>query len=141
MELNEFIENYKEVFTEIIEGSFDKKAKELYGKKALESYNKVSPNYPNASRHRRGQDAESFVDSNNFVSEIKRTADFPLEKILLFGIDEFIEKGIAEKKRITPKKVYEETEDELEGSSQNEVYNQLINTLVSQLKQAGFDMK
>ena len=69
MELNEFIENYKEVFTEIIEGSFDKKAKELYGKKALESYNKVSPNYPNASRHRRGQDAESFVDPNHIFNK------------------------------------------------------------------------
>lgn len=156
MDLDEFLNNFEKDFTRIIRTDFDKKVKEEYQKKTIESYDKYEPINPEASRYRSGR-MTNFTDSNNHISEIKEDSkgvDYRLHNDTLSDcncnycrenepmyIDMFIEDGIAGTRRITPKRVYEDLQEELDGASQQEVYDKLIAFLFNKIEQAGYEIK
>lgn len=106
-------------------GKGDRIIKEKYKEKAIESYDKYSPQYPEASRYRTGRSG-SFVEEENVqvrVSTSNGVVEYELENTTTSEsdgtrIDQYIEEGV---KGVPAKKVYEEMQDELDGGLAEEI--------------------
>lgn len=106
-------------------GKGDKIIKEKYKHKAIESYDKYSPRYPEASRYRTGRSG-SFVEEENVqvkVSAGNGVVEYELENITTSEsdgsrIDQYIEEGV---RGVPAKKVYEEMQDELDSGLAEEI--------------------
>lgn len=144
MDEKELLEVLKADVLKIVNTNMDKKAKDMYEERIIESYEYV-PRNPSRSRYRRGASG-SFADRENFIKEVEVNGDF-IEYILTnhretdcnckycrakngLLIDEFIEDGIAGKSRTAPKLVYENTQRDIDESEElDEVINKELKRL------------
>lgn len=111
-------------------GKGDKKIKEKYKQKAIESYDKYSPQYPEASRYRTGRSG-SFVEEENLqvkVSAGNGVVEYELENATTSEsdgsrIDQYIEEGV---RGVPAKKVYEEMQDDLDSGLAEEIVMEVL---------------